>query len=93
MDARVTLKLDKKIVEEAKKYASSQNRSLSAIVEAYLKDLIAQKEAEKLEEVEISPFVKSMTSGKSLPADLDYKAEYRQYLKEKTKNIYQKTVV
>ncbi|MFP4097116.1 MAG: DUF6364 family protein [Cyclobacteriaceae bacterium] len=83
MDAKVTLKLDKKIVEEAKKYASSKNRSLSAIVEAYLIDLIAQQEADKFEEVEISPFVKSMSSGKSLPADLDYKAEYGQHLKEK----------
>lgn len=83
MDARVTLKLDKKIVEEARKYASSQNRSLSAIVEAYLKDLITQKESEKYEEVKISSFVKSMSSGKSLPADLDHKAEYQQHLKEK----------
>ena len=83
MDAKVTLKLDKKIVEEAKKYASSKNRSLSAIVEAYLKDLVTQKEPEKFEEVKISPFIKSMTYGKGLPADLDYKAEYGQHLKEK----------
>lgn len=83
MDAKVTLKLDKKIVEEAKKYASSKNRSLSTIVEAYLKDLVSQKEPEKCEEVEISSFVKSMSSGKSLSADLDYKAEYRQHLNKK----------
>jgi hypothetical protein len=34
---------------------------------------------------EISPFVKSMSTGSSMPIDLNYKEEYSNYLIEKYK--------
>jgi hypothetical protein len=34
-------------------------------------------------DVKITPFVKSMTTGISIPADLDTKGEYRKHLIEK----------
>ena len=40
MDAKLTLKLDKDVIDRAKEYASSQNRSLSRLIESYLKSLI-----------------------------------------------------
>lgn len=39
----------------------------------------------KNDDFEISPFVKSISTGTSLPADLDYKKEYSDYLMEKYK--------
>ena len=39
MDTKLTLKLDKKVIEKAKAYAASNKSSLSRIVEAYLQSL------------------------------------------------------
>ncbi|MGC1631597.1 MAG: DUF6364 family protein, partial [Gelidibacter sp.] len=39
MDTKLTLKLNQKVIEKAKKYASKKNISLSRIVEAYLQSL------------------------------------------------------
>ncbi len=82
MDTKLTLKLDHETIEKAKKYASDKKLSLSKIVEFYLQSLTSEKTEE---DFEISPFVKSIYTGKSLPADLDYKKEYADYLEEKHK--------
>ena len=85
MDTKLTLKLDKSVIEKAKEYASSQNVSLSRIVESYLKSLTIQKDQSDERDIQISPYVKSISSGVSIPADLDYKTEYTRYLTEKYK--------
>ena len=86
MDTKLTLKLDKIVIEKAKKYASLQKRSLSRIIESYLKSLSIQEDSIDKNEIQISPFVKSMrSSGVNIPADLDYKTEYSNYLTEKYK--------
>lgn len=82
MDTKLTLKLDREIIEKAKKYASEQKLSLSRIVEAYLQSLTANSEKE---DFEISPFVKSLSTGTKIPADLDYKKEYADHLLGKYK--------
>jgi hypothetical protein len=84
MDTKLTLKLNKLVIEKAKEYASSKNRSLSRIIEAYLRTLILQdKEPKENNKDEISPFVKSMSTGVKIPADLDYKTEYLDHLIKK----------
>lgn len=85
MDNKLILKLDKTLIENAKKYASSNNRSLSSIIESYLQSLTVGHNLKKDNEIEISPFVKSMFSGVKMPVDLDYKTEYANYLSEKYK--------
>ena len=85
MKTKLTLKLDKSVIEKAKEYASSQKVSLSRIVESYLKALTIQKDQSDEDEIQISPFVKIISSGVSIPADLDYKAEYSRHLTEKYK--------
>jgi len=85
MDTKLTLKLDKETIEKAKQYASSHQRSLSDIVETYLKVLTIENEPRADEEIEISPFVKSLSTGHTVPSDLDLKGEYRKH----TKNKYQ----
>jgi len=82
METKLTLKLDKRIIEEAKQYAAQHRLSLSRIVEAYLQSLtINSKPADN--ELEITPFVKSMSTGVKIPADLDYKKEHLDFLVKK----------
>lgn len=85
MDAKLTLKLDKDVIDRAKEYAASNNRSLSRMIESYLKALIEKDKSQMSSDIEISPFVKSMKTGVSLPEGLEYKKEYGDYLSEKYK--------
>jgi hypothetical protein len=85
MDTKLTLKLDKFVIEQAKEYASSQQRSLSRIIESYLKSLINRENLTDENDIKISPFVKSMSTGIKIPADLDYKSEILNHLEEKHK--------
>ena len=83
MDTKLTLKLDKFVIEQAKKYASSHNRSLSRIIESYLKLLINRDKDDDKSDFEISPFVKSMSTGVHIPTNFDYKSEIQNYLMKK----------
>ncbi|MDR1950433.1 MAG: DUF6364 family protein [Spirochaetaceae bacterium] len=47
METKLTLKLDKSIIESAKKYAENTNRSLSKLVENYFRNLTMEKESPK----------------------------------------------
>ena len=85
MDTKLTLKLDKFVIEQAKEYASTHKRSLSRIIETYLKSLINQDRRKNEDDFEISPFVKSMSTGVRIPSDLDYKSEYLNHMAEKYK--------
>jgi hypothetical protein len=82
MDTKLTLKLNQEIIEKAKKYASEKKTSLSRLIESYLQSLTTDK---KQDDFEISPFVKSISTGKSISTDLDYKKEYSDYIEEKYK--------
>ena len=85
MDAKLTLKLDKLVIEKAKEYADSHNQSLSSIIESYLKSLVYKESIESDDQMEISPFVKSIQTGVKIPCDYDYKKAYGDYLSEKYK--------
>ena len=85
MDKKLTLKLDENVIERAKEYASSHKKSLSRIVESYLKSLINQNKNEEESDFKISPFVKSMATGVTIPADIDYKSEILNHLIKKYK--------
>ena len=82
MDTKRTLKLDQEIIEKAKHYASEKKISLSRIVENYLNSLTSDKENN---DIQISPFVKSLSSGIEIPADYDYKKDRADYLEQKYK--------
>ncbi len=85
MDTKLTIKLDKYVIDKAKNYASSHKKSLSRLIESYLQSLVIQDNSTDNEEIQISSFVKSMSSGIIIPADFDYKKEYSNYLIEKYK--------
>ena len=82
MDTKLTLKLDQEIIEKAKHYASEKKLSLSRIIENYLNSLTSDKTNN---DIQISPFVKSLSSGVKIPADYDYKKDRADYLEQKYK--------
>jgi len=85
MDTKLTLKLDKFVIDKAKEYATTHKRSLSRIIETYLRSLVSKRDPRDSDDIEISPFVKSMATGVNIPADFDYKKEYGDYLTQKYK--------
>ncbi|WP_456313561.1 DUF6364 family protein [Pseudomonas shirazensis] len=86
MDAKLTLKLDKNVIEKAKVYAAEHKHSLSLLVENYLKTIIEIERKENTKEIEISSFVKSLAVGKGeVSVDFDYKKERQDYLSQKYK--------
>ena len=72
MDAKLTLNIDKDVARKAKVYAKKEGRSLSDLVENYLK-LLTKNSA--VEDSEYSPRVKALLGSVSLPKDFDYKKE------------------
>ena len=72
MDAKLTLNINKDVARKAKVYAKTKGRSLSDLIENYLKLLTKNT---PVEETEYSPLVKSLLGSVNLPADFDYKKE------------------
>lgn len=81
MDKKLTLSLDKNVIEKAKIYAKSNDTSLSKLIEAYLASLTKRTKRPS----EITPLVESLTGVISLPDDFDSKESYTRYLLEKYK--------
>ncbi len=72
MNTKLTLTVDKAIIKAAKEYAKSNGRSLSNIIEEYLKSLVQSKTDNN--EFEISPLVESLWgSVKPFPKSMEYK--------------------
>lgn len=80
MDAKLTLNIDKDVARRAKVYARKEGRSLSDLVENYLK-LLTKSSA--IEDSEYSPRVKALLGSVILPEDFDYKKELADALVKK----------
>jgi hypothetical protein len=72
MDAKLTLNIDRDIARKAKVYAKKEGRSLSDLVENYLK-LLTKNSA--IEDSEFTPRVKALLGSVTFPKDFDYKKE------------------
>ena len=81
MNTKLTLTIEQEIIERAKKYAKGKNRSLSDIIENYLK--IITKEERKHKITPLSPIVKSLKGYFKMPKNMDYKTELGNRLDEK----------
>jgi len=84
MSNKLTLNIDDEVIARAKVYASEQNRSLSSIIESFLRAVTLSKN-DDFEEIKISSFVKSLSLKSTLPTDFDYKKELGDYYTEKYK--------
>jgi len=79
MNKKLTLSLDKNIIESAKNYAKSNNISLSKLIESYLTALTKRKR----NSVEITPLVESLSGVITLDENFDVKDSYAEYLIKK----------
>ena len=79
MDAKLTLKLEKRVIDQAKRYASEHDISLSKLIENYLAALTVESE----EKDEISPLVKSLSGVVQLPLDSNEKELFHKHLNDK----------
>ncbi len=80
MITKLTLTIDQDVIGRAKKHASQEGRSLSDIVETYLKVITSD---EKREEIRITPRIKSLKGSFKAPDGFDYKEELKKGLSEK----------
>lgn len=81
MDKKLTLSLDKNVIENAKIYAKFNNTSLSKLIEAYLDAMTTQIKISS----EITALVESLSGVIDLPEDFDVKENYAQHLLDKYK--------
>ncbi len=82
MQTKLTLTLDRDVIEKAKQYAREKERSLSQLIENYLKVILE----ESPQQVELSPSIKKLKGAVKLPDDFDYKKELSDTLFEKHKS-------
>lgn len=80
MNTKLTLTIEKSVIEKAKQYANSKGRSLSSIIENYLK-VITREETKT--RVKLTPIVKSLKGSFKAPKNYDYKKELSKRLTEK----------
>ena len=80
MNTKLTLTIEHTIIEKAKKYANDKGRSLSDIVENYLKAITKE---DTNESVELTPIVQSLKGSFNAPKNSDYKKELSKRLTEK----------
>ena len=81
MTTKLTLTIEDKVISSAKKYAQKKGKSLSHLVENYLKS-ISTKDTSNLP---ISPKVAKLRGIIKLPNDFDYKSELSNALSKKYK--------
>lgn len=80
MNTKLTLTIEQSIIKKAKKYAKHRGRSLSDMIENYLK-LITTEEDKT--EVEITPLTRSLKGSFKAPTNFDYKKELSRALSKK----------
>lgn len=79
MNTKLTLTIDDSIIKKAKSYAKNKGRSLSEIIENYLKVItVEQKDSE-----DFSPLIRSLKGSFKAPKNFDYKEELTRSLSKK----------
>ncbi len=78
MTAKLTLTLDKTLVDAAKLYAKNSGKCLSKIVELYLVNLTSEKNIQT-----ISPSLNKLIGAVKLPKKFKEKKEFQTYLEKK----------
>lgn len=79
MDKKLTLKLDRDVIERAKKYARGNKTSISRIVENYLSIVTS----DQVNSPEVTPVVKSISGVLPEKNDEELRNEYSEYLEKK----------
>lgn len=79
MNTKLTLSLDKAVIDKAKSYAKNTGRSLSELVESYFENLTSKSHTEE----DIHPKVKKLIGRITLPPDFDEEKVKEEHYREK----------
>lgn len=80
MNTKLTLTIERSVISDAKKYAEKKGRSLSDLVESYLKAITGDAADKKRAEAPVSH---SLRGAFRMPEDFDYKTALAKGLAEK----------
>lgn len=80
MNTKLTLTIEQSVIEKAKQYAKRKERSLSDIVENYLKVIVKDEHAFV---VDSTPIATKLRGAFTAPKDLDRKEELSKGLSDK----------
>jgi len=80
MTTKLTLSVEKQVIEKAKVYAKKTGRSLSDIIEVYLETLTSENPQEY---EDISPKLRKLIGAVKLPKNFDEEKAKRKYLEDK----------
>ena len=80
MNTKLTLTIEQSLIQSAKQYAKRKGRSLSDIVENYLKVITKENDKQK---VETTPIASLLRGSFKAPLSFDYKKELTKKLSEK----------
>jgi hypothetical protein len=78
MATKLTLTVEKAVIERAKSYAKNTGRSLSELIESYLENITQENYTS-----DVSPKLKKLVGSVTLPEDFDEDTELRNALEEK----------
>ena len=79
MTTKLTLTVEKDVIERAKSYAKRTGRSLSDLIEKYLENITQEEKREK----ELSPRLKKIVGAVKLPKNFNEEKELRAYFEKK----------
>jgi hypothetical protein len=82
MYTKLTLNIDQNVIENAKKYAKHQKRSISKLVEEYLSS-ISSSVNEKIGDNSLGPITKELVGIIKIKGKIDYKELLTDALMEK----------
>jgi len=80
MNAKLTLTIEQEVIEKAKKYAKAKERSLSDLIENYLKAITKESDQK---DIAITPTVKALKGSFTAPNNFNYEKELSKRLSEK----------
>ncbi|MCL8268377.1 MULTISPECIES: DUF6364 family protein [Leptospira] len=86
MTTKLTLSIEKTVIEKAKKYAQKRHKSLSSIIEDYLAELTKESEHEqkvKTKAQDLAPITKSLAGLLKGKEYVDIKEDKAAYLRKK----------
>ena len=79
MTTKLTLTIEQEVIKTAKSYAEKKGRSLSDLVESYLKTLASKDKGP----ADYSPRTKRLIGAVKLPKDFDYKESLQKGIEKK----------
>ncbi len=72
MNTKLTLTIEQSLIEKSKQYAKGKGRSLSDIIENYLKVIIKE---DSVKVIDSTPITSSLRGSFKAPKDFDYKEQ------------------